>query len=243
MTPEEQALIDKGVQIGLERGKEKYAKELADLEKLKKDLHERDDLIKQLNDQKGMTETEKESLVKKIEELQAGTLSVEDKLKRQMQKEVDARDKALKAVTEEKDLWAKNFRTKTIENAIMAAASKHGAFSPSQIVPLILGNTSIEDIMDENKKPTGNFKIAIKLKIPGQNGKDFEEKEFDVEEGVKNFLALSENSNLSKVNVAKTPNMRNTQTGKVSIKDMSLEDIQKNMGTLLAAQSRGEIVR
>ena len=117
-------------------------------------------LVKQLETIKqsaNMTEQQRSELESQIKALKDQYLTVEEKAKQEreaLERELKQKEAAL---TQERDTWRGRYTQATISRSITDAAVAHDAFNPAQIVALIGPNTSLDQEIDKDGKPTGQL--------------------------------------------------------------------------------------
>lgn len=228
-----QVWIDKGVSIGKTEGEKK----------LQKTVDEQKNIIKQLNDQSNLTAKEKEELQNRLKELEEANMTSEQKIAKQLEENNKKHSKELEGLTSEKDTFKVLFQQTKITNALTQAAVKHGAFNPQHVVSLLSTEARLDEEKDEKGNGKGSWKVVVPFTLKDAKGNE-EHKELDPDEAVKHFLTLPENANLVKANVVSSPNVKGQQdsSGKINLKHVSIEDIQKNLPTYLQMAAEGKIV-
>jgi hypothetical protein len=245
LTPEEkQKIIDEGVAIGLTRAQEKHNKEKGDLQKK---LDEMKDLTERLQNAENLTKEEKKQLESQLEEMKNANLTAEQRVQSKFEKQIKDLTKRQETLESEGVNWKKRYEQSTIYNAISEAASQAKAFSPTQVVSLLAGNSKLVEKLGGDGKGTGEFEVVVAVKVPKENGKDgeFEVKDLPAHEAVKSFMELPENYNLSVSQVTKNPtfDMKNPVGLKNRVAGMSAEEIQAHGKELLNLMRKGALKR
>lgn len=127
--------------------------------------------LEQLRKAKGLTEKEKETLTKQIEELKATSMSKEElaaKEQKRLKEEAEAKEKTLSL---ERDTWKNKYYDSTITRALQDGAVAAGAVKPSQIVTLLKGSTRLVEVLDADDQPTGDFIAKVKYDDVDKDGK------------------------------------------------------------------------
>jgi hypothetical protein len=156
-----------------------------------------------LKKSKNLSDTEREKLSARIEELNNSLLSKQELAA----KERDALEKKHKVAIEEtgsqRDYFKKLFETTTIEHEIVKEATKADAFNASQIITLLKGSTRLVEVMDDqgNVVPE-KYSVKIKLDDVDKDGKPVT-LDLTVPEAIKRMKERPEDyGNLFKANLA-----------------------------------------
>jgi len=135
-------------------------------EQVQKALNE----VSALRSKAKLTAEERNSLDKRIENLQNELLTKEELAKKdreRLQKESHARIKTLES---ELDTWRGRYTDSSIRRSITDAAVKSNAFNPSQIVALLQGDTRLVEDLDPEGNPTGRFKPKVRFEDASESG-------------------------------------------------------------------------
>jgi len=131
-----------------------------------KEKTEKEQLIKQLENLKektGLSETEKTDLQKQIDTLNESVRTKEEQSQFE-KKQLETKFKTdIDTLLKEKDTWKSRFYDSTVKRAITDAAVSAGGEFPEQFVLMFSGATRLEEEKDEGGKLTGNFIPKIKF--------------------------------------------------------------------------------
>lgn len=156
-TVEQQEFFNKKLADEKRRAAQANEKTIAELEKIK--------------NQVGMTAKQKDELQTQINELKQQSLSKEELTKQEVDKLRRDHANELKKIKDDAEAWQKRYQVSTIERAIKDAAIEHEAFNPAQIVSILVPNTRLDEVKDDDNKPTGNFIPRVKIEEIGEDGK------------------------------------------------------------------------
>lgn len=156
-TPEQQAKIDKIIQARVAREKSQKQELLTQLEQFKKN--------------RALSEEDKSRLQGQIDKLNASLMTKEELAAREKKElEVKLTEKITELETQAK-FWQEQHLTSTKRRALTDAAVSEEAFSPKQIVSLLEPMTRLDEVLDENNSPTGEFIAMITLDSKDEAGK------------------------------------------------------------------------
>lgn len=151
--------------------------------------------LEQLKKSKTLTIKEKESLEKRIDDLQAQYLTVEEKARRDQEAAEKIRSEEITVLTADRDSWQLKHSELVIDTAITKAAADYKALFHEQITALLTPKTKLIEKLDDEGKPTGDYEP--KVAFPD---KDKDEKpiilELTVSEAVKRMKELEKYGNL-----------------------------------------------
>jgi len=160
---------------------EKQRKIVSDLENLKKTSN--------------MTVKEKETLEKRIEDMQNQYLTAEEKARRAEETAEKKRSSEIAVLTKERDAWQKKHAEEVINTAIIGAAADHKALQHEQITALIGPKTKLVENLDDEGKPTGEY--TPRVSFPDRDKEDEPIiLELTVQETVKRMKELEQYGNL-----------------------------------------------
>jgi hypothetical protein len=126
-----------------------------------------------LKKNKGLSEKEKETLTKQIEDLKATVMSKEELAAKETKRLKEEGEKKEKELSTERDNWKSKYHDSTITRALMDGARQAGALrmAENQIVTLLKGSTRLVEVLDADDAPTGNFIPKVKLDDVDKDGK------------------------------------------------------------------------
>lgn len=126
--------------------------------------------LQQLRETARLTAEEKDALSQRIDALRAEYETAEDRHKRTSKEREENFVKEKETLTKERDSWKTRYTTETIARAIKDAAVAHDAISADDILALVGGNATLEEVL-ENEKPTGEYAVKIKFTDTDADGK------------------------------------------------------------------------
>src|SRR5208283_5000095 len=113
---------------------------------------------------------EREQLAQQLEDMRKETQTKEQRLAAE-RKELES--KLTKQLTDEKkdrDTWKSRYCEETTARALTDAAAGNDAFRPDQIVTVLKPYSRLTEIVDEQGKGTGKFKVLIDFPDQDDNG-------------------------------------------------------------------------
>jgi hypothetical protein len=128
--------------------------------------------LEQLKKSKSLSDTERQNLTSKIEELQNSVLTKEQRAA----KEKEKLEKDLKTTTEQltadRDGWKNRFHTTQIKQAITSEAATHKAFDSDALIAILGPQTRLVEVLDDANNPTGEFIPKTKFKDKDKENKE-----------------------------------------------------------------------
>lgn len=187
-TPEQQDAVNKIVAEERRKIEGKVAKQVQELETLKKS--------------RNLSDADKATLTSQIDELKATVMTKEQlaaQEKDKLTKESKEREGKLVA---DRDRYKNLYETSTITRSIVDEAVVAEAFSPSQIVALLQGKTRLAEVTDGDGNPVVDEHVTkVKLSDKDKEGKPVT-LDLTVAEAVKWMKDKPEYANLFKSNLA-----------------------------------------
>ncbi len=206
-TPEQQEAVNKIVAEERRKIESKVAKQVSELETLKKS--------------RNLTESEKTALTAQIDELKATVMTKEQLAAQEKDKLTKESKERESKLTAERDQYKNLFETSSITRAIVDGAVVAEAYSPSQIVALLQGKTRLAEVTDGDGNPTGEHITKVKLNDKDKEGKPVT-LDLTVDEAVKWMKDKPEYANLFKSNLTGGLGATRTTGGKkIDPKDMT----------------------
>lgn len=143
-----------------------------------------------------LSEEERTTLTKRIEELENQYLTDKEKSDRAAKQKQEEYDNTLQNLTQERDRWRRDFEHETVRNLIVASASKNKACDASQIAAIVGPMIEFKETVDEAGQGTGQVAPVVKFPdIDSENEKPIT-MEYTVEEAVKRMTELPQYFNL-----------------------------------------------
>lgn len=181
--------------------------------------------ISQLKDRASLTKKEKETLEKKIGDLQNQYLTTEEKARHAAEEAETKRAGEIAALTNDRDGWQKKHSTLVVETAIVDAAAENKAIEHEQILAIISPKTRLVEKLDDEGKPTGEYGPMVSFPDKNKEG-DPIVLELSVHEAVKHMTKLEKYGNLfegsKRGGLGGVGNQR--QGGTVDLKKIAKED-------------------
>lgn len=119
-------------------------------------------LTVQLEDLKSKT-GDKAAYEQQIRELQESLMTKEELAKKKLKEKEEESKNQLESVTKSRDEWQSRFQNTLIQREILDAAQKEGAYDSNIFINLLKDNTTTTEVLDEDGKGTGFFKVVVKL--------------------------------------------------------------------------------
>lgn len=157
----------------------------------------RDELIKQLQglrENAQLTQSEKDSLEARIEQLQNESLTNQELAKKDKEKILKENEKREKALTTERDSWRDRYAREKIQRDLTDAAITYKAMNPIQIVNQLRPNTKLVEELKDGR-PTGEWVAKVTFQDKDEKGEPLT-LELTVTEAVKRMSEMSEHWNL-----------------------------------------------
>jgi hypothetical protein len=152
--------------------------------------------VNELKEAKDLTDAQRKKFEERAAQLEADLMTKEEKAAADKAKADKEHKTALDAVSTERDGWKSRYEKERKDTAIMAAASKHKAYNPSQLLALVSPLTHVVQRVDEKTKEPipGVFDTVVKTAIE-EDGK-LVEKELTVDKYVEHLKGREEFANL-----------------------------------------------
>lgn len=134
---------------------------------------ERDALQQQLNalKEQGLTPENLTALNDRIEQLDREGKTKEELAKEELAKKDKEWTSKLKKSEGDAENWRKQYETYRISTELLSAGNEEKAINPEQLYKLLRGDTTLVPVLDENKKPTGEYVPRVKLATTDDEGK------------------------------------------------------------------------
>lgn len=183
-----------------------------------------------------MTSDERKELETRLESLSNELLTKEELSKKEKEKLAKKHQQDVEALSAERDTWKNRYTNSTIERSITDAAISNNAFSPEQIIAVLLPNTHLTEVLDEEGKPTGNLTPKVKFNDEDKDGKPVT-LELAVGEAVKRMTEIDRFQNLFKASGAGGLGGTNTSSGK----RLDIVAVARDAKTYRKARQEGKI--
>jgi hypothetical protein len=190
---------------------------------------------------KGLSDDEKQSLQKRIDELESQFLTEKEKADRAAEQERTQYTSHIEDLDKERTHWRSQYQTEVVTNGIRSAAAANKAFDAEQISALLGQHVEFKDILDDDDKPTGKVKPVVKFPDVDKKGNPVT-LEYTIPEAVKRMTELEKFANLfedtMRSGVGGSKN-GGRPAGKIDITKLSPEEYRKlrkeNPGAISAA--------
>lgn len=153
--------------------------------------------LQELKKTASLTAEEKDSLEKRIEDLQTANMTNEEKARRAEEIAEKKTSEQVDVLTKERDNWQSKHSDLVINSAIITAASEgeRKALFNEQILAILKPKTKLAEMLDDDGKPTGNSEP--KVSFPDLDKEDNPiTLELTVPEAIKRMKELEKYGNL-----------------------------------------------
>lgn len=149
---------------------------------------------KTLMEKATLTDEERNTLKARVDELESQVMSKEELAAKAVKKAREEAMADLEKVKSQAKHFESLFNSHKVQADITKAAQEAGAFSVDQIHGLLAPRTRLEPVMDDDGKPTGQYRSLTTVSVI--DGEKRIEKDLPTNEAVVAFLSLTENKNL-----------------------------------------------
>lgn len=153
--------------------------------------------LKSLQARTDLTTNQREELENRLSSVQKELLTKEQLFEEERKKKEEEAKNAITDLEKERDSWREKFTTSQINRALVDAAARHNAFNPQNVVDILYSRTALEDKLDDEGNPTGEFAPKVKMNMPDKDGK-VKELVLTVPEAVKRMTESDEYMHLFK---------------------------------------------
>ncbi len=158
----------------------------ADRRKLEESLKKTEKQYKDLLASQSLTEQERKALQANLEMVQGQLRSKEEQLLLEKKQVEEVYAGKLQEMEKKASFFETLYRDSTIERALQDAAVKHEAWSPSQVVTLLRGQTKmLEETDPKTGKLTGKYKPMVEMQAVNTTSGEMETKAYTPEDAVK----------------------------------------------------------
>jgi len=158
----------------------------ADRRKLEEALKKTEKQYQELLASQSLTEQERKALQANLEMVQGQLRSKEEQLLLEKKQLEETYAGKLQEVEKKASFFETLYRDSTIDRALQDAAVKHEAWSPSQVVTLLRGQTKmLEETDPRTGKLTGRYKPVVEMQALNTTTGEIEPKTYTPEDAVK----------------------------------------------------------
>jgi len=177
-------------QAGLRR---KYESQLEETRKAQKQLAAQLEKAKKF---KGLSDEERTSLTKKIEDLESKYMTDQEKAERTAQEERQRHTQQIESLTTEAQNWRRQYETETVRNQISRAAETNKAHRASQIAAILNPMVEFKALQDDDGEPTGETVPVVRFPDVDSKTKKPIVMEYSIDEAVSRMTEMKEHQNL-----------------------------------------------
>lgn len=162
-------------------------------------LQEQLDRVNTLAEEKNLSEQARSALAEQKTELEASLMTAQQKAEAEKKAAETKFQGELDKAQQDSKAWRSRFEVQMKDTAILAAAGKHAAYNPTQLLGLVSPLTTVEEIKDSDGNATGKFGTVVKTAImeKGKDGKEaLTEKALSVDDYVGYLKGRKEYQNL-----------------------------------------------
>lgn len=142
-----------------------------------------------------LTVEAKETLEKRIEDLQNQYMTAEEKARQATENIQKQNAEQLELLTKERDSWQHRHSHLLIDTEITKSAVEHKAYFFEQVSAILRPNTKLVEKLGEDGKPTGEYAAKVMFVDTDKNGKPIT-LELTIPEAVKRMTELTQYGNL-----------------------------------------------
>lgn len=123
--------------------------------------------LTKLKEQEGVSAGRVTELEETIKALEVQYMTKDELAKRETEKQAKALTDKLESLTGERTTWQNNYQQLLIENEIVKASQKLGAFSDEQMLTQLGGKAKVVPVIVEGK-PTGKYQVVFGITDAGK---------------------------------------------------------------------------
>ena len=184
-----------------------------------------------------LTDEERTDLENRLESMRNDLLTKEELAKKEKDKLAKKFAEDTQKLTADRDAWQQRFTRQTIERTIIDASIENEAFVPEQIVAMLRTDTKLEEALDEDGRPTGQYLPKVTFADTDKDGKPVT-LSLSVKEAVKRMTEIPKYGNLFKGKG--TGGLGNQNTGSGS-RHQDAATLAKDPAAYRAARKEGRI--
>lgn len=145
--------------------------------------------------ERGFTQENLEALQGRITELENLGKTQEQIANERQQKLSKDYENKLTSKTQEAESWKNNYITYRLDSEIKSAAANKKARNADQVLAILKPNSSIREVLGDDKKPTGSFDTRVKWREVDKDGKPIE-LDLSITEAVDRMAESPDHANL-----------------------------------------------
>ena len=127
--------------------------------------------LETLREQSNLTTQQREELEARINQLQEQYMTKEEIAKKEQVKLVKLAEGEKIQLKSEVESWRLRYSTATVQRSLTDAAVEGKAVSPEQLVAILGTTTSLQPVIGDDGKPTGDYAPVVKFHDVDSNGK------------------------------------------------------------------------
>jgi hypothetical protein len=207
--------LDRIVGERLARGKDRFKVEKADL------LRQYNELLENHK----LTDEQRKSYEIRVNELESQVLSKDELAAKRLKQREEEWAARLRQTEERLEHYRTQHQSFRIKTEVLEAAAANKALNPSQVLGLLAPAARVEEIPDDQGKPSGQYRIMIAVAVE-ENGQAVE-KCLPVREAVKVFLEQPSNFNLVKSTMQGGSGYQGSSSSEYSSHMMKLSAVER----------------
>ena len=192
--------------------------------------------IEALKTRTGLTQQERDELESRLKQAMSEGQTKEQQLTEEIKKLRKESEKQVNTLSEQAKQYKSRFENTLIVNAITRAAATTGAYNPEQIEAILRPKAILEEGLDEEGKPTGEFIPRVNILAMSDDGKKVTLK-LGIEDAVKRMKEDEAYANLFRTSGAGGMGGGNAGSGK----KLNIRELAKNPRAYREAREAGKI--
>lgn len=140
------------------------------VKKVRSQLEQAEKRYEQLLTSQNLTAQEKDELKSELSQVQSQLRTKEQQAAYEAKRREEEFQKNLEKTVSERDRFKSLFETQTRDNAIIAAASKHGGYNPEQFISLLSPRTEIVAEKNDQGEETGRLVPRVRTQVKAEDG-------------------------------------------------------------------------
>ncbi len=132
----------------------------------------------------GLSQEDRDRLEQQLDDLRKQHRTKEQQLAFEKKEAEEKYQKEVEVLRKEKTTWEARYTESTIVQALQAAAIKHEAFNPQQVIVQLRGQTKLTDKLDHAGKPTGQLVPMVEMVVKNESSGVSEQLQMTPDEAV-----------------------------------------------------------